>query len=55
MNHVSKSLRQAIMKRSYLEKTYFKKRTEHSLKAYKKKKIIAVAFIKMKRNTFSLA
>ena len=52
---VSKSLQQAIMKRSYPEKTYFKKQTEHSLKAYKKKKIITVAFIKMKRNTFSLA
>ena len=30
--YISKTLRKAIMRRSYLEKVYFKKRTDHSLK-----------------------
>ena len=34
--YVSKALRKAIMKRSYLEKPYFKYRTENSLKTYKR-------------------
>ena len=34
-SYVSKALRKAIMKRSYLEKLYFKNRTENSLKTYK--------------------
>ena len=37
-SYVSKALRKAIMKRSYLEKLYFKNRTENSLKTYKKQK-----------------
>ena len=36
--YISKTLRKAIMRRSYLEKIYFKKRTNHSLKAYEKQK-----------------
>ena len=35
-SYVSKALRKAIMKRSYLEKLYFKNRTENSLKTYKR-------------------
>ena len=34
-SYVSKALQKAIMKRSYLEKLYFKNRTENSLKSYK--------------------
>ena len=34
--YVTKALRKAIMKRSYLEKLYFKKKTTESLKKYKK-------------------
>ena len=36
--YISKTLRKSIMKRSYLEKIYFKKPTDHFLKAYKKQK-----------------
>ena len=36
--YISKTLRKAIMRRSYLEKIYLKKRTDHCLKAYKKQK-----------------
>ena len=36
--YVSKTLRQAIMKRSYLEKLYFTSRTGNSLKTYKRQK-----------------
>ena len=35
-SYVSKSMRKAIMRRSYLENIYFKKRTGKSLRAYKK-------------------
>ena len=35
-SYVTKALRKAIMKRSYLEKLYFKKKTTESLKKYKK-------------------
>ena len=37
-SYVSKSMRKAIMRRSYLEIFYFKKRTDKSLRAYKKQK-----------------
>ena len=54
--YISKTLRKAIMKRSYLEKIYFKNRKDHSLKAYKKqKKTIAAGFIKKKEKLFSVA
>ena len=36
--YVTKALRKAIMKRPYLEKLYFKKKTTESLKKYKKHK-----------------
>ena len=38
-SYITKTLRKAIMKRSYLENLYFKKRTGHSLRNYKKQKI----------------
>ena len=41
--YISKTLREAINKRSYMKNIYFKKQTDHSLK--KTKKNIAVAFI----------
>ena len=53
--YISKTLRKAIMRRSYLETIYFKKRTDHSLKAYKKQKTISVGFIKKKGKTFPAA
>ena len=34
--YVTKSLRKTIMKRSYLKKLYFRKKTTESLKKYKK-------------------
>ena len=36
--YITEALRKAIMRRSYLEKLYFKKRTPSSLKKYKKQK-----------------
>ena len=36
--YISKTLKKAIMKRSYMEKFYCKKWTNHSLKDYKKQK-----------------
>ena len=36
--YVSKALRKAVMKRSYLEKLYFTSRTGNSLKTYKRQK-----------------
>ena len=48
--YVTKALRKPIMRRSKLEKIYFKKQTNESLKAYKKQKIIAASFIKKKEN-----
>ena len=51
--YISKTLRKAIMRRSYLEKIYFKKRTDHSLKAYKKqKRLLQSALEKRKENLF---
>ena len=38
MHYVTEALRKAIMKRSQLEKIYFKKRTQESFKKYKKQK-----------------
>ena len=46
-SYVSKSMQKAIMRRSYLEIVYFRKRTDQSLRAYKKnRKIIAAGFTK---------
>ena len=51
--YMSKTLPETIMRRSYLEKTYFKKRTDHSLKAYKKqKKLLQSALSKRKEKLF---
>ena len=36
--YITKTLREAIMKRSYLEKVYFKKKTPDSFKKFKKTK-----------------
>ena len=38
LSYISKALRKAIMKRSYLEKLFFKIRTENSLKTYTRQK-----------------
>ena len=55
-NHASyifKPLRKAIIKGSYLENLYFKERTEHSLRNYKKnKKAIAADSTKKRENFF---
>ena len=40
--YVTKALRKAIMKRSYLENLYFKKRTPESMKSIKNKKTSVV-------------
>ena len=37
-SYISKTLKKATMKRPYLENLYFKKRTDHSLRNYKKQK-----------------
>ena len=49
--YISKTLRRSIMRRSYLEKVYFKKRTDHSLKAYKKQKNYSSRLYKKERKT----
>ena len=52
--YISRTLRKAIMKRPCQEKIYLKKQTDHSSKAYKNKKAIAVGFIKKKGKMFSV-
>ena len=52
MNIISKTLRKATMRRSYLEKIYFKKRTDHSLKAYKKQKSYCSRLYEKERKNF---
>ena len=42
--YVTKALRKAIMKRSQLQKVYFKKITQESLKNIKNKEIAAVDY-----------
>ena len=44
--YVTKALRKTIMKRSYLENVYFKKRTPESMKKYKKQKTSVVNYIR---------
>ena len=52
-SYISKTLRKAMMKSSFLENLYFKKRTDHSLRIYKKaKKTIAVHSTKKREKTF---
>ena len=50
--YISKTLQKAIMMRSYLEKIYFKKRTDHSLKAHKKQKNYCSRLYKKERKNF---
>ena len=51
-SYVSKALRKAIMRRSYLEKVYFKNRTENSLRAFKKQKNFCSRLYKKERKKF---
>ena len=54
-SHISTALREVIMRRSYLEKVYFKNRRENSLRALKKqKKNFVVGCIKKKGKIFSV-
>ena len=50
--YISKTLRKAIMRRSYLEKIYLKKRTDQCLKAYKKQKNYCSRLYKKERKNF---
>ena len=50
--YVTKSLRKAIMERSYLEKIYFKKATTESLKKYKKHKNFCSRLYKKERKKY---
>ena len=52
---MSKTLRKAIMRRSYLENKYLKKKKQISvLEPTKSRKIIAVDFIRKKEKSFSM-
>ena len=50
--YVTKALRKAIMKRSYLEKLYLKKKTAESLKKYEKNKNFCSRFYKKERKKY---
>ena len=50
--YVTKAFRKAIMKRSQLEKIYFKKRTQESFKKYKKQKNYCSRLYKRERKSF---
>ena len=54
-SYISKPLRKAIMMRSYLENLYFKRRTDHSLRNYKKtpKNYCSRLYKKEKKNFFN--
>ena len=55
-SYISKPLRKAIMKRSCFENLYFKKRTDHSLRNYKKtEKTIAAGSTKKREKTFLIS
>ena len=49
---ISKPLRKPIMKRSYLENLYFKKRTPESIKKYKKQKNFCNNFYKKEQRRY---
>ena len=51
-SYISKPLRKAIMKRSYLENLYFKRLTDHSLRNYKKQKSYCDRLYKKERKNF---
>ena len=50
--YVTKALRKAMIKRSQLEKIYFKKRTQESFKKYKKQKNYCSRVYKRERKIF---
>ena len=52
-SYMSKTLRKTIMRRSYLEKKYFKKKTDLSLRACKKQKNCCSRLYK-KEKSFSM-
>ena len=51
-SYVSKAVRKTIMKRSYLEKLYFKSWTENSVKTYKRQKSYCSRLYKKERKEF---
>ena len=51
-SYITKALRKAIMKRSYLENLYFKKRTPESMKKYKKQKNFCSKLYTKKRRKY---
>ena len=51
-SYLSKVLRKAMMRRSYLEKVYFKNRTEKSLRAFKKQKNFCSRLYKKEKKNF---
>ena len=51
-SYVSKALRKAIMRKSYLEKVYFRNHTVNSLRAFKKQKNFCSRQYKQKRKKF---
>ena len=53
-SYMSKTLRKAIMRRSYLENKYLKKKQISILEPTKSRKIIAVDFIRKKEKSFSM-
>ena len=46
-------MRKTVIRRSYLENVYFKKRTDKSLRTYKKQKIIVAGFTKRNVKIFN--
>ena len=51
-SYISKTLRKAIMRRSYLENKYLKKKTDQCLRAYKKQKNYCSRLYKKERKKF---
>ena len=51
-SYISKPLRKAIMRRSHLEKVYYKNKSEKSFKAYKKQKNFCIRLHKNERKRF---
>ena len=51
-SHISKPLRKTIMRRSHLEKVYYKNKSEKSFKAYKKQKNFCSRLYKKERKRF---
>ena len=51
--YITKTLKKAIMERSYLERVYFKKKAQDSLTKFKKQRITAADFIKKRGKNIS--